>query len=139
MRAIFSAALLAGLMAAGCAATPSPTVPTATGPPAPATTTETFTGSVGVQGGDTHTFTVAQMGSVDITLTSVAPGSNTVMGLGVGTPTGLTCFVITSVQTPAGAIPQLRGTGLAGQLCVTVYDTGNLAEPVEYTVTVAHP
>ena len=137
LKAISSVALLSGLIAAGCTA--SPTVQPNTIVPSPATMTETFTGTVGVQGSDTHTFTVAQTGAVDITLTAVVPASNTTMGLGVGTPTGLSCFAVASVQSQAGPTPQLRGTALAGQLCVIVYDIGNLTDPVDYTVTVAHP
>ena len=137
MKQILSVALLAGVIAAGCS--DNPTVPIDTVAPSPATMVETLTGTVGVQGSDSHTFTVAQMGEVDITLTALVPATDTTMGLGVGTPTGLTCFVIASLQTPAGPTPQLRGTGLAGPLCVIVYDIGNLTAPVDYTVTVAHP
>jgi hypothetical protein len=135
MKAFVLPALVGALLASGCGGTSTPAAPS---DPAPAAMVETFSGSVTASGADSHNFTVTQMGAVDITLTSVTP-DDTKVGVAVGTPSGLSCFVITSVTTQAGQAPQLRGIGLAGPLCVLVYDIGGIVDPVTYTVTVAHP
>jgi hypothetical protein len=106
-------------------------------------TTETFSGIVAVGGTDFKLFTAAQAGEVDVTLTAAGPPSTIFMGLGVGAPgaTGLTCELFPSAMAPvqAATTPQLAGTVNAGTYCVEVYDIGNQAAPVSYTVTVAHP
>lgn len=107
---------------------------------APATTTETFTGTVQVGGADSHTFTVASFGQVDITLTAAGPPATIMMGLAVGTPSGGTCTLTTTpVSTSAGTTPQFSGTANAGSYCVQVFDIGNQLAAITYTVTVAHP
>jgi hypothetical protein len=140
MKAVLPVALVLALMAAGCdnsnqdSITPSPT-------PVPLTT-ETFMGTVDPGGLAFHPFTVAQQGEVDITLTAAGPPVTISMGLGIGTPTGSTCSLnIQGGMVPAQAstVPQLVGTAAAGSFCVAVYDIGNQAATVSYTVTVAHP
>lgn len=108
--------------------------------PAATTTTETFTGTVPVGGVSFSPFTVAQAGTVSVTLTAAGPPATIFMGLGIGTPSASTCAVITSDSTitPASATAQLSGTVAAGAYCVQVYDVGNQATPVTYSVTVAH-
>jgi hypothetical protein len=105
---------------------------------APASVTETFTGTVPVQGLDSHTFTVAAYGEIDVTLTAAGPPSTITMGLGLGTPTGGTCSVQYQAQAQAGTTAQLSGTIAAGSWCVVVFDLGNQGGPVDYSVTVAH-
>jgi hypothetical protein len=115
----------------------APTITT----PAATTTTETFTGTVQPGFGfDFHPFTVAQTGTVSVTLTAAGPPSTIFMGLGIGTPSATACAVISGDSTiaPASATAQLSGTLSAGSYCVQVYDVGNQAAPVTYSVTVAH-
>jgi hypothetical protein len=119
----------------GSDSAPSVTTPAAT------TTTETFTGTVQPNFGvDFHPFTVAQTGTVSVTLTAAGPPATIFMGLGIGTPSASTCAVISTDSTiaPAGATAQLSGTVSAGSYCVQVYDVGNETAPVTYSVTVAH-
>lgn len=103
--------------------------------------TETFTGTVPVRGSDFHTFSVAQAGEVDATLTAASPPSTITMGLAFGTVNGSACALIpgASTNTQAGTGVQLAGTVSPGSLCVQVSDVGNQTAPVTYTVTVAHP
>lgn len=130
--------LTLALTTAGCSgsnSTPSVTTPAAT------TTTETFTGTVQPNFGvDFHSFTVAQTGTVSVTLTAAGPPATIFMGLGIGTPSTSTCAVISGDSTiaPASATAQLSGTVSAGSYCVQVYDVGNETAPVTYSVTVAH-
>ena len=90
------------------------------------------------QGTDAYTFTVTQDGYVEATLVGLGAPSTTSVGLGIGTPDATsTCSVLQWVTTVAGPSAQLVGTGLAGTLCITIFDVGNLTGPTLYTVTVA--
>jgi hypothetical protein len=46
--------------------------------------------------------------------------------------------VLYQVSAQAGTAAQIIGTATAGPDCVTIFDVGNLTQPVNYTVTVAH-
>ncbi len=107
---------------------------------APASVTDTFKGTVAPGGSDSHNFTVASFGEVDVTLTAAGPPPTITMGLGVGTPSGGTCTLTGNpVSASAGTTAQISGTANAGTYCVQVFDAGNQVAPVTYTVTVAHP
>ena len=126
---------------AGCSSGDAAGTTTATTPSAPLVT-ESFSGTVNVGGSDAHTFTTSQTGEVDLTLTAAAPPATIYMGLGIGTPNGVTCVFLTNgtASVQAGSSPQLSGTSItAGTYCVGVYDIGHQAAPVTYSVTVVHP
>jgi hypothetical protein len=134
--------LALGLMAAAAVAacsgsSTSSTVPTPSG----TTTTDTFTGTVPVQGLDFHNFTITTGGTVNATLVSAGPPATITMGFAIGTPgsTGV-CSLLSGAQVAvsAGSTAQLTGTLAAGTYCVEVFDIGNAAGPIAYTVTVAH-
>ena len=97
-----------------------------------------FTGTLQPQATDTYTFTVTQSGYVLATLVGLgAPPSTTVaLGIGTASTTGV-CSVSYSVTTSAGPTAQLIGTGIAGSLCLTIHDVGNITVPTPYTITVA--
>src|SRR5438309_670646 len=116
--------ILAALALTVAACSGSNSTPTLTTPAAP-TITETFPGTVQPSFGvDFHTFTVAQAGTLSVTLTAAGPPSTIYMGVGVGTPSSSTCAVISgdSTITPAGVTAQLTGTVAAGTYCVQVSD-----------------
>ena len=98
-----------------------------------------FSGTLQPQGTpDVYTFTVTQDGTVEATLLGLGAPVETSVGFGLGTPSAVgTCSVLKSVTTGAGTSAQIVGTGLAGTLCVTIFDVGNLTGPTLYTVTVA--
>ena len=109
--------------------------------PGTALTTETFTGTVPVGGSDIHNFALSQAGELDVTLTAAAPPSTIFMGIGVGTLSGANCVFLSgsTANVQAGTTPQLTGTTItAGSYCVSVYDIGNEATPVTYSLTVVH-
>jgi hypothetical protein len=114
----------------GTAALPLPDVPPAK--------LVSFTGTLQPQATDTYTFVVAQSGYVQATLVGLGAPPSTAVDLAIGTPgtTGI-CAVNYSVTTTAGPSAQIIGTGIAGNLCVTIHDTGNLTAPAPYTITVA--
>jgi hypothetical protein len=128
---ILSALLLAACDQAGTStALPRPTTaPTKVSP---------FNGTLKLLATDTYAFTVSQNGYVEVTLLGLAAPAGTKVALAIGTAslTG-TCATNHSVTTEAGPTAQIIGTGLAGSLCITLSDVGNLTEPALYTITVA--
>jgi hypothetical protein len=126
-----------GLAAAACD-DELPSVPT--GPSNPVT--ETFSGNVGQNGAQTHTFATASSGEVRATLKEVAPDSSLVIGFSLGNynPTTSTCQIVLANDTATGG-SLLAGTMSGrGDLCLRVYDVGNIAAtPAAYTVEVVHP
>jgi len=107
-------------------------------PDVPPSKLVSFNGTLQPQGRDTHLFTVSQSGYVQATLVGLGAPPTTAVELGIGTPsTAGICAVSYSVTTTAGPSAQIIGTGLAGSLCVTIQDVGNLTVPAVYTITVA--
>ena len=104
-------------------------------------TTDTFSGTVPVMGLDFHNFTVTTGGTINATLVTAGPPPTITMGFGIGTPstTGV-CALLSGAQVAASAsqTAQLNGSLNAGTYCVAVWDLGNAAGPIAYTVTVAH-
>jgi hypothetical protein len=130
-------AIVAAVANGGCNLLNDITSPSS--PTTPAASTETFSGTVAVQGTSRSTFTTTQAGTVNVTLATMSPG--VAMGLGIGTPNGTTACTLTSSNTSAlaGSTPQLTVTEQPGSYCVSVYDVGNLTSVATFTVTVAHP
>ena len=104
-------------------------------------TTDMFSGTVQVAGSAFHSFRVAQTGTTEVTLTAASPPATVVVGLALGTVDDAGCTRLTggSVDTAAGATPQLAGITSTGTLCVQIRDVGNQTAPVSYTVSVTHP
>lgn len=109
--------------------------------PDPVITTETFTGTLTVNGSQTHAVFTLATGAVVATVTSLGAEPPAKIGFSMGTlsATG-TCTVVlrndNAVTTTA-----LTGTvsTLQGSLCVSIYDTGAMTSPLDYSFTVSHP
>jgi hypothetical protein len=101
--------------------------------------TDTFAGTLAVQGSSLFTFTVAQAGTVSLTLSTLS--ATVAVGLGVGTPNGTTACTLTSSNstTLAGSTPQIIVTENPGTYCVNVYDVGNLTGTATFSIIVVHP
>jgi hypothetical protein len=131
---------LAALFAAACSSQDATTpLPRPDNPPAKLVS---FNGMLQPRATDSYTFVVSQSGYVQATLVGLGAPPDTVVALGIGTPgtvgttTGV-CQLTSSVNTTAGPTAQLIGTGIAGTLCITIRDIGNLTAPAIYTITVA--
>jgi hypothetical protein len=117
--------------------TPTPTPPTAV--------TDTFSGSIGKNGAASHNFTALAAGTVTTTLTAVGPdavgadGTALVIGFGVGTWAGTACTVVQAQDRAVQSAVLYSNVNASGALCVRVFDVGNVADSVDYTVTVVHP
>lgn len=128
-------ALLVGLAltSSGCSDPVAPATPT----PAPPTITDTFSDQLLQLGSNTHQFTVNQIGGIKVTVNSIMPGAS--VGIGVGTPSGANCILQQNLTAVAGPSAQISGTAtITGSFCISVFDVGNLVEPINYVVTVLH-
>ena len=129
------------LLAAVTAACGGDNPPSGVTTPSVTRTTDNFSGTVQVAGSVFHSFRVAQTGTTEVTLTAASPPATVVMGVALGTVDDAGCTRLTggSVNTAAGATPQLAGLTSTGTLCVQIRDIGNQTAPVSYTVSVTHP
>ncbi len=134
--AVFALLVQVAAAAIGCGGLISslPTTPT------PVIVTETFTGTLTVNGAATHNVFTSATGAVTATLTSLGETAPAKVGFSMGTLAGATCSAVLTNDN-AVVTSVLTGTvsTLGGSLCVRVYDVGVLTEPVPYTFTVSHP
>lgn len=124
------------LALSGCGDSTTATSPTSTSP-----VTETFTGQVIVGGSASHAFTAASAGTVSLTLASLGPPADLVVGFGIGIPqtNGASCLLSQAVQTGAATSPQITLQVDAGTYCVRLYDLGTLKSPAAFMVTIVRP
>jgi hypothetical protein len=141
MNAARSTVLLLALLAAGCT---SPTTPEPPPTIAPATITDSFTGTLVSPTPNSHNFIVSVTGMIAITLTAAGPPPETPLGIGIGIPSGFGCSLSlgtdSSKTVQASSVAQITGTAIPGTFCLSVYDPdpATLEEPIEYAITVAH-
>jgi hypothetical protein len=122
------------LLVAGCEdATPGPTTPTD-----PVLTTETFTGTLTTNGGVSFPFGVVSSGTVTATLTSVTD-PELVIGIALGTWNGTSCAIVVARDQANQGDAVVGTAGSLGNLCVRVYDVGNVTDPQDITISVEHP
>jgi hypothetical protein len=139
MRAIILPALAVSvaLVAAGCEGDIA-NIPTT---PDPVFVTETFSGTLTVNGAQTHNVFTSATGMVTATVTSLGENAPAKVGFSIGTLSTVgNCTVVVSNDS-AVVNSSLAGTvaSLNGSLCVRVFDVGALSAPVDYTFTVNHP
>ncbi len=107
--------------------------------PDPVTVTESFSGSVNINGAATHTFVTSATGTVTATLISLGENPPAAMGLSMGTLSGSTCsLVLTNDKAVVTSIVSGTVTTLGGSLCVRIYDVGRLTASVPYEIRVEH-
>jgi hypothetical protein len=133
-RLLLLPALLVAGFAAGCSDDNSST-PQA---PPPVELTDTFAGTVTVNGAFSHNFEVTRAGAVTAKITALAPDSAVTVGFALGIWNGTACQLIIT-NDMATASTTINGTATApGTLCVRVSDVGQLSAPSDYEVQVAH-
>jgi hypothetical protein len=119
--------------------------PTAPTPAPPTTVTDTFSGSITKNGAASHNFTALAAGTVTSTLTAVGPdalgadGTPLVVGFGIGTWSGTACTIVQAQDRAVQSSVLYSNVNASGDLCVRVFDVGNLTDSVDYTVTIVHP
>jgi|SRR6188508_2967827 hypothetical protein len=138
MRAFILRALVLSIAAfgAGCSGDIN-NIPTT---PDPVQVTETFSGTININGAATHNVFTSATGAVSATLTSLGENAPAKIGFAMGTLAGSTCsLVLTNDNAVTTSVLLGTVSTLGGSLCVRVYDVGALTEPVSYTVLVSHP
>jgi hypothetical protein len=126
-------AILLALAAAGCGSDS-----TTTAPDVPVQVTESFTGTVTVNGASMTTFNEAKAGTVTVTLSALAPDDSVKLGLWLGTFNGLSCAVGVAREDATLSSTLIGTANAAGTLCVRVYDNGGLTQATDYEVRVDH-
>jgi hypothetical protein len=109
--------------------------------PDPVTVTETFSGTININGAASHTFFTTATGTVTATLTSLGENPPAQVGLSMGTLSGQTSTcVIVLANDKAVVTSVVTGTvtSLSGSLCVRIYDVGSLTASVPYEIKVEH-
>lgn len=110
--------------------------------PDPVIVTETFTGTININGAASHPFFTSATGTVTATLSSLGETPPAAVGFSLGTLSGTTCSVTTGLYNDRAVVTSVvQGTvaSLGGGLCVRIYDVGSLTEPVTYEIMVQHP
>ena len=132
------------VLLSGCGSNPtSPTTTTTTTTTvAAASISESFESTLPVNGAKFYSFTVAENGTLNVSLTAVSgqfvPATVT-LGLGVGKPNGTECSTTTTVNVSTQtATPHLTGTYAPDVYCVRVFDVGNLFSTASFVVSIAH-
>jgi hypothetical protein len=134
--AVLGSVLVAAMAASACDNGPT-TSPT---PPATNPITETFSGTVNLNGSITHPFTATAAGTVTATITSVDPATGSVLGFQMGTWNTVTCSAVLSNDLATTGSALTANTQSRADLCVKLHDPNGVltANPVSYTVTVVH-
>ena len=118
----------------GCSSGNTPQVPTQ---PSLVTITQSFSGTLTVNGAQTHSFTVDRAGTVSAQVKSLSDQAAT-LGVSLGTYNGSACTIIIS-KTDAVLNTSVAGTAQStGQFCVWVNDVGKLTSGLDYTIDVTH-
>jgi hypothetical protein len=125
--------VLVSLLAAGCDDDAPPTGPTET----PTAITESFSGTVTVNGAVTNPFTITRAGEVSARIVSLSV-TDAVIGLSLGTWNGQVCQIILANDNASTTISSVTGNASAGSFCVRLYDVGKLTGPVDFEVSVTH-
>jgi hypothetical protein len=109
--------------------------------PDPVITTETFTGELTINGGQTHFVFLSATGTVTATLTSLGENAPPKIGFSLGTlgASGNCTAVITNDAAIVNSVLTGTVSNLGGSLCARVYDVGALTATTPYTFTVTHP
>ena len=133
---LLCAPLFAALLASACGSdSATPTTPTAT---APAETTETFDGTVTINGAATHPFAVQRPGTVTVRFAVIEPDSTAVLSLSLGTWNGAACQWVIAVDAATQGTTVTGTASTAGSFCARILDVGKLTAPASYQIVVTH-
>ena len=111
--------------------------PVTTPTPTPTAITETFEGTLTVNGAATYPFVVVQAGLASAVLTTILPDTATV-GVSLGTWNGQGCQIILANDSATQNVAVVGEARSAGNFCVRIHDVGKLTAPANYLLTVTH-
>ena len=141
MRRLMGTVALVAILAtaAGCGNQNLPTTPVPT-PTIPVT--ESFSGTLTVNGAQTFAFQALSAGTIQASIKSFAPETDLKVGLSIGTFNGVTCATTPALSNDnAGqGIAVTANVATAANLCVRIYDSlGQITQPNAFEITVIHP
>jgi hypothetical protein len=140
MRRVTRAVILALGVALGAAACDPEVTPTTTSTSPSPTITESFTGSITLNGAVSHFFTTSAAGIITATLRTLAPDSTIQLGLALGTWNGLNCATTISNERASQGNVVTGNVASSGNLCVRIFDAnGTIVTPSQYEIVVVHP
>ena len=104
-----------------------------------ATVTDSFTGTITLNGATTYSFTATGVGSITAVLTTLSPDSTQPVGLSVGTWNGSICQIVLADDASIQGSQVLGNSSATGSFCVRIYDAGGtVVQPETYTIDVTH-
>lgn len=108
--------------------------------PTPVLVTETFTGTVTLNGAISHGFNVSAGGPTTAEITALSP-TGALIGFQMGTWSGVVCTAVLSNEAGVLSSVLSANTQSSASLCVKLHDPNGILvdNPVTYTVTVKHP
>jgi hypothetical protein len=126
--------LLIATAAIGCGSSDTPDTPTQ---PTPVTIVQSISGTLTVNGAQTHVFTVDRAGTVSAQIKTLSDPAAT-FGVSLGAYNGSACaFNISKTDAVLNSV--VTGTAQStGNFCVWVNDVGKLTGAVDYTIDVTH-
>jgi hypothetical protein len=128
------------LMALGTTACDSgdDTTPTTPTLPTP-NVTETFAGSININGAATFTFPTTSGGAVNASLRALTPDSTIQVSLALGTWNGVNCQVVLNNDRASQGGSITGNVSGAGTLCVRISDIGQITQQTGFEIVVIHP
>jgi len=133
-------ALVVLVVSVGCGSSSSSS--SSTTAPSATTYTDTFSGNVATGGSnkDSNKFTVHQAGNISATITKLSPLSTITIGLGLGVYDNTNNVCNLQLFADNAKLNQVlaASVSVAGDLCVGVYDVGNIVDSVDFEVSVTH-
>ncbi len=125
-------------IASGCASSDEE-APTTTTPSA-VTVTETFSGTLTLNGAATHPFDVTANGLVTALVKTLSPDAAQIIGVALGTWSGNACQIVLANDAATEGSSVTGTAAVAGSFCLRVSDArGTVATPASYVIDVTHP
>jgi len=107
--------------------------------PPPPTLTDTFSGTLTLNGAATFSFTVGGAGNITAQLTTLNPDSTRPVGISLGTWNGSICQIILRNDNSVQGSQVVGTASTIGSFCVSIYDAaGTVVGPQTYAIDVFH-
>jgi hypothetical protein len=104
--------------------------------------TESFIGSIPINGSGFYSFSTTQYGNIGLTLLDFKEdgvASTVLVSVGIGQPSGTGCTVSTAVTVNTAATQQLVSPFNPGVYCARIGDVGNMTATATFVLNIAHP
>lgn len=132
------ALLVALIVTTGCGS--ASTTPTTT--TEPASVTQVFTGTLGLNGSAFYSFTTTQQGTISFQLKKLQRNGVDIaetITLGLGGPRNTDCLTSSSITVGASDTVLLGASQSPGTYCVRVWDAAILTAPATFSVNINRP